>query len=300
MKIIVNKMPVDFQLELEQTAGDVVQAVTDWLTTNGYTLDRVRVNGRETTDLETTAPDANDWREKPVHEVEEVDISASSMYQEQIERLETLISYVSLLRRVMLDGTDDQVKAVLEELPYVIEGIQRVTPDLAGLLEEPIQGLAAGAVPDPDHRHLVVARAEEVGRLLENRQREILDPEHEMALTLTVLDDLLPEFENIPEQLQTGQEKTAMATVARFSEIAGRLLRILPRVVQVRPELQTETIEGRTLTTAMTEIHDLLSELEGALRNSDFVLVGDLLEYEMLPRFSALSGSVGTHLRRPR
>ncbi len=293
MKIIVNEMPVDFQLEGENTAGSVLREVTNWLVTNNHVIDRVEVNGtvRELTD--------ESWQSLSVEETEEIRIAASSRYQQQIEGLETLITYTGLLRRVMVEGNDDQVRAVIEELPWVVEGIQKIAPDLAGLLDEPLRG-SSGDIPDVDTRHRLAARAGEMAILFENRQRELIDPEHEMALTLTVLDDVLPRFEDIPGALQSGREKEAMDTVTRFTEVASRLLRILPKVVEARPSLQEESVEDKPLGEAIAGIHDLLSELEEAFRNTDYVLVGDLLEYEVLPRFTALSETLARHITIPR
>jgi hypothetical protein len=293
VKIVVNEMPIDFQLEDEENAGSVVNGVTQWLVTNNHVIERVEINGivRE--------PEDATWRSLPLVETEEIRISARSQYERQIEKLETLISYAGLLRRVMMEGNDDQVRAVLEELPYVVEGITAIAPDLEGLLEEPLRETGS-ALPDEPTRRQLADRASELASLFENRQRELLDPEHEMALTLTVLDDLLPRFEEIPSELQSGQAQQAMATVARFTEVAGRVLRILPRVAEVRPALQSETVEGKPFNEAIGGINELLGELEEAFRNSDYVLVGDILEYEILPRFSALSSTVATHVSTPR
>ena len=293
MKIIVNEMPIDFQLEDETTVGSVVNGIRNWLTTNNHVVDQVEVNGivRE--------PSDETWQTLPIEQTREIRIAARSRYEHQIEGLDTLISYTGLLRRVMLEGNDEQVKAVMEELPYVVQGIGNIAPDLSGLMEEPLAD-TEGDLPDESTRHRLAARAAELEILFENRQRELVDPEHEMALTLTILDEILPRFEEIPAELQSGKEKAAMESITRFTEVASRILRILPRVVEARPALQTETVEDQPLTDAISGIHDLLAELETAFRNTDYVLVGDLLEYEILPRFSSLSTTVAGHLNNPR
>lgn len=293
MKIIVNEMPIDFQLEGESDAGSVVDGVTKWLVTNNHVVEQVEINGT------TRVPEDQAWRSLPLTDTEEIRISAHSLYERRIEKLETLISYTALLRRVMLEGNEEQIRAVLEELPYVVEGIAAIAPDLAGLLEEPLRETGS-ALPDQPTRRRLAERATELASLFENRQRELLDPEHEMALTLAILDDLLPRFEEIPGELQSGRTQEAMTTVARFTEVAGRVLRILPRVSEVRPALQNETVDGKPLEEAIGGINELLGELEEAFRADDYVLVGDILEYEILPRFSALSSTVATHVSTPR
>ncbi|POR03969.1 hypothetical protein AU468_04705 [Alkalispirochaeta sphaeroplastigenens] len=293
MKIFINDVPLEFQLEEEESLGSVVDEITRWLAANSHNLDRLLVDG---------SPWDNDspaWREQPVASVDRVDISASSRHEEQITRLETLGSYASLLRRVLTEGSDDQLRAVLEELPFVVEGIARITPDLAGLLEEPLGGIPQD-LPDAETRARAAARAGEMANLFEHRQRELIDPEHEMGGTLAVLDALLPRFEEIPGELQTGQEKQALDTIARFTEVASRLLRLIPRIIDTHPALREELIEGEALTESLGTIQNFLAELEKAFRNTDYILVGDLLEYEMLPRFSAISSAVAKHMDNTR
>ncbi|SIQ89013.1 hypothetical protein SAMN05920897_11755 [Alkalispirochaeta americana] len=289
MKIFINEMPLEFHLEEEETLGSVVDQLTQWLAANNHTMESLLVDGASWDDSNAA------WREKPATSVEKVEITASNRYEEQIGKLETLTSYTTLLRRVLVEGSDDQLQAVLEELPFVVEGIARITPDLAGLLEEPLGGIPR-ELPDKETRQRAASRADEMASLFENRQRELIDPEHEMGRTLVVLDALLPLFEDIPGQLQTGEEKQALETIVRFTEIASRLLRLIPRIVESHPSLQEEQIEGEPLEEFLGTIQNFLVELEKAFQNADYILVGDLLEYEMLPRFSAISSAVAHHI----
>ena len=132
--------------------------------------------------------------------------------------------------------------------------------------------------------------------LLEQRQRELLDPEHEMGSTIAALDVLLPTFEEIPGELQDGNLKKALETVSRFSELVARELRILPVLLVMKPDLQNELVDGVSLNEAIESLNGLFREMEGAFTNNDFVLIGDLLEYEMLPRFTELHSTVLRHI----
>lgn len=287
MNIRINGVPISFELEQEQTAGEVYDGVAQWLHSAGHSLERVVLNEEDVTDREGS------WRNTPVDAVSTLDIDARSIREQQIEDLETIIHYVELLRRVLGEGDESQRSAVMDELPHVSAGIRRNAPDLAGLLEEPLNN---GELSDEGVRETAITRATEIIQLLEGRQRELLDPDHEMRNTLDVLDSILPTFEEIPGQIQGGQRGQAMEVVARFSELVSRELRIIPLTLEIHPPLKEEVIDGEPIGEALRQLNEFFSEMEGAFVNEDFVLLGDLLEYEMLPRFTALNAALRRHV----
>ncbi|MCG8478034.1 MAG: hypothetical protein MI724_02990, partial [Spirochaetales bacterium] len=240
MKILINDVPISFELEHETRAGEIYDGVVQWLNGSGHHVEYTMVNGERVSDTDLG------WRDLEIATVDTIALRAHSIHQSEVEQLETIITYVDLFRRVMTEGTAEQIDAVMEELPFVTGGIKRITPDLAGLLDEPVReaDLAESAT-----RSLAARRAEELAPLLEQRQRELLDPEHEMRATISALGAVLPAFEDVPTQLQTGQQRKAMASVARFSELASRMLRIIPLLIEIRPPLHDATVGDGTYRT---------------------------------------------------
>jgi hypothetical protein len=280
-------VPISFELENETTAGEVYDAIVAWLTSAGHRLEAVRLNREPISDLD------GPWRTTSVTEVNDLDITAISFREKQVNDFETIIHYLELLQRVLREGTEEQRSAVLEELPHVERGIAANAPDLAGLLSDP---LTDADLTDEAIRQTAIRRAGELASLVERRERELLDPEHEMGATLSALDSILPAFEELPGEIQGGDRRKALEIVARFSELVSRELRILPILMELRPELRSETVDGSTIHESIPALNDLFRELEGAFTNEDYVLVGDLLEYEMLPRFTALHQALRLHL----
>lgn len=290
MEILINDVPISFELEHEQTAGDVLAGLTAWLSTSGHRIEEVRLNGSP---VEANQP----WEAESVDTVERLEIRATSIHQTAIDQLETIANYSDLLRRVATEGSDEQLDAVLEELPPVATALARLVPDLEGTLDEPADAARAGTEED---RRRLAQRADEVSRLLQQRQREFLDPEHELRHTVSALQTILPSFEEIPGQLQSGREREAMELVARFAELTGRLLRILPLATATRPAIRTIETDGGTIDEVLAHLTGLFRELEEAMQNQDLVLVGDVMEYELLPGLTSLLDAVMTVLDGPR
>ena len=289
MKILINDVPISFELENETRAGEIYDGVVQWLHGSGHHVEYTMVNGERVSDADTG------WRDLEIATVDTIAVQAQSNHQSEVEQLETIITYVDLFRRVMTEGSDEQIGAVMEELPFVTGGIKRITPDLAGLLDEPTRD---GKLSEPTTRERAARRAAELAPLFEQRQRELLDPEHEMRATISAMQAVLPAFEEVPTQLQTGGQRQAMELVARFSELASRMLRIIPLLIEIRPSLHEAEVGETSLSNLIPTLNGLFLELESAMHERDLVLVGDLLEYELLPHFSNLNAMLTRQLTR--
>ena len=87
--------------------------------------------------------------------------------------------------------------------------------------------------------------------------------------------------------------------VVRFTELTRRLLRILPVASAARPELSQIQVESSSFAEGVNELNQLFLELEDAFSNNDMILIGDVMEYEMLPKLSTLTAAIMTTLDRP-
>ncbi|MEX2442365.1 MAG: hypothetical protein WD492_02085 [Alkalispirochaeta sp.] len=291
MEILINDVPISFELENEATAGEVMDGLSRWLTSNGHTVNGVLLNG----DL---VHEDSQWRSTDITKIERLEIRAASIHQLEIDQLETIINYTDLLRRVAREGTLQQVSSVLDELPHISQAVQRLVPDLSGLLAESAAAAADDSFSD-DSRERLSKRAAEVTHVLRQRQRELLEPEHELRSTVAALQQILPSFEEIPTQLQSGHEREALELVARFAELTRRLLRVLPVASAARPELANIEVEDQPFAESVAALNRLFLELENAFQNNDMVLIGDVMEYELLPKLTTLTAAITSTLDAP-
>lgn len=291
MEILINDMPISFELEDEGTAGEVMDGLSQWLGSNGHTINEVLLDGKPVDEI-------SQWRIRNIAAIARLEIRAASMHQQEIDQLETIINYTDLLRRVAQEGTLQQLSSVLDELPHISQAIQRLVPDLEGLLAESAAAAAESSFSE-EYRERLSKRAGEVTQVLRQRQQELLEPEHELRGTVTALQQILPSFEEIPTQLQSGREREALEMVVRFTELTRRLLRILPMASTARPELSQIQVDSSSLAEGVNELNQLFLELEDAFSNNDMILIGDVMEYEMLPKLTTLTAAIMTTLDTP-
>lgn len=267
MTITINDVEIDYTLEKEQSLDDVLNELDSWLRTSGHVIETVRIDGA------VMPSDDLQWRERNIDAVQMVALEVRSLREKDLNDLETLRNYFELLNRVLSDGSEDQILSVLEESAYIVAGLGRYLPEVSE---------AFGANPRS------ASLNESIVKLLESRQKELLDPEKETRATVTVLRRNLSRIEEVPTTLQSGNPAEAMNAVTGFTELVSKLLRILPLLMEINPAVADLEVEGMDMPSFVQDLNGILTELVESLHGEDYVLLGDLLEYEISPRVLAL------------
>ena len=119
------------------------------------------------------------------------------------------------------------------------------------------------------------------------RLAELRSPAEAMRSASRVFDAIRDDLAEVSVRLQTGKDAEAMKTMVVAVELINKTVRIMPLFVHAVPAAAAMTIGGKSIADFYTEFNDSLRELAGAFEAKDGVLIGDLAEYEMLPRLDA-------------
>jgi hypothetical protein len=125
--------------------------------------------------------------------------------------------------------------------------------------------------------------------LLSSRISEVTDPFTELKSGARALSNLIPRLSEVSIQLQTGKDQEAMGSVIEFTEISEKLIRLYNGIEdQGFSGLGETQVEDLSFSEFYTQLNEILRELEEAFYSRDSVLIGDLLEYEIVPRSEKL------------
>lgn len=95
---------------------------------------------------------------------------------------------------------------------------------------------------------------------------------------------LFQQIEQIPVQLQGSESNKAIQTVTQFTEYFDILCHLISLCTLFPSLFSTFTIDEQDLNSFLKDFTPLLKDFENSLRDKDTVLIGDLAEYEILPR----------------
>ena len=283
MNITINGENLDFSLENEKTAGDVADGIASWLEESGMVIGGILLDGE-------SAPLAeNAWRAIPVEDVHSMDVEAVTLREGVLRRLETARDYFVLLEESAEAGNAEALAELSETypdlktiLPDLLVGKGR--PSLVPFMEQALAGAGFPiAEPSEADNAAIAAEAGKLAVIIEARRKEAADPRKEAASAAAALAALSGELEDVAVLLQTGKDKRAMDTIIRLTELLQALMRSLGWMD--RRGTAGKIIEDFT---------GILSELEEALKASDTILIGDLMEYEIKPMLEDLPARLDT------
>ena len=96
----------------------------------------------------------------------------------------------------------------------------------------------------------------------------------------------------IPAQLQNGGDSKAKASIARLADVVDNFCHIIALSTLFPNRFAAINIDGKNLSAFFEDFMPIFNDLNGALSNGDTVTLGDLAEYEISPRLTALAEAV--------
>lgn len=277
MKIIVNDEPIDFSLQGETNLGEIVPTLRDWLAESEYTITALSADGEQ---LAISSEES--WRERSLDQIETLTLEAHSLLDERLNAIDTALEFLTLLRRIIAAGNQERLGEAMAEYEYLREALPTllsVRPtegkEMREYFEELLNssGASNGKLPKEEAREELLKRADILINLLKSRAKELLDPEEEYRSVARAVAASLSSVEEVPVLLQTGEGNEAMRRIAGFTGLVERLLRLYHRFDET--DGSEAHVEG---------LNEVLEELVQALGEEDTVLVGDLVEYEVVPK----------------
>jgi hypothetical protein len=267
MNITINGKPADVTIEQEETVGEVLLGLENWLKDSGHRLSGVDIDGET-----VHSGSFNGIFARGLQEVGNIDIRTSSWAELMAEALFSL-------RRDIDEYAESDFEA-----RRIFAGSWAESPEALFLAEQ---------VPDLHEWALKTFSGEgmdagELGRLTDERLRELGDPPGELERSKALITETVRRLEDLPLDIQTGKDGHAAETVRIFSRVGEKIFRIFNLMGAEGYDLEHLKAGEMPLKEYIEEFDAALRELLAACESRDTVLVGDLAEYELAPRLQNL------------
>ncbi|MDR1894818.1 MAG: hypothetical protein LBQ61_09080 [Spirochaetales bacterium] len=306
MKIFINDIDLDFDLENERDLGQVLQSLQKWLEREGHHIQSILVDQES---LDWDRPE--DWESKPVERIGKIEIASVNSLELKVQYLHALHQFFTLLRRSLEEKNLLLLRQVVKEyagiktyLGLVFAGGEASPEDggaagLAGRVDGFLQDSGildpSGEADFPDRAAEVIPLISALELLLAELIREMTNPLQETLSTVALIRELIPQLAEVSILLQTGKDKDAMDRVIRFTECSQKILRIYPHLkAQGLLDTQKARVDNLKFDEYYKDLNRILLELTQSFAAGDSVLIGDLLEYEVAPRLETLSNFLDT------
>lgn len=267
MILRINETPVDFTLEREKTFADLYLSLDAWARSQQLELFSVLADGR------SLAPDDAVGLET----LKTVDVEAIPKGSGTLARLALVTRFFTLAAQA--DGPSAELKeqysAIRGIVPTLLSPVTHRLADAWDLLE--------GDWSQPGISDAAARVAREAAAL----HRELSDPRAALAEALDQLESALP-GEELAQLFQKGDDKEGFERILALFTAFENLTR--------RAELALETAKADTTAwnAFQEDLRPFLGEARDALEAADQILLTDLLEYEIVPRLSAVRESLSS------
>lgn len=287
MNILVNGRTLAVEEREGSNVGEILAGVDDLIEKSGSVIVSLKVDGEE-----IDAARYASISSKPISSIDQIEITAESSSVVRIRAIETLLDLAVSIKasasdenpeigrdwRSLRTWTVDLCEAfaglfAADELSFVTL--------LSDLLEK------AGDDPDRASRIEISAQAERIYSIFSERLAELKNPSGEMRAAATLFDQKSGDLAELPVLMQTGRESEAMKSVLYFIEIFNKVIRILPELRRSGVDTASIKIDDKYLPEFYDSFNEVLRELVDGLEHHDAVLIGDLAEYEVLPRMKS-------------
>lgn len=299
MDILVNGSPLAIEAKPGATLAEVLAQADDLIEKGGSIIVGIKIDGVEI--------DAAGYAKATARSAEgpcSVEISAESGREVRIRTIGTFLELLALASKAAEEG-----RTGAGDWRTLREGAIEIRDAFAGLFPadelsfvkrfaETLEASLAGgkAEPDATARASIASEARRSASVFGERLAELRDPVSEMRAASSLFEARAEELADLPVLLQTGKEDKAMKTVLYFIEVFNKVIRVIPELKQAGMDLDTLKIDGQGLAEFYGSFNAVLRELTGAFEHKDAVLIGDLAEYEVLPRmrsfFAAMDGAL--------
>jgi len=265
MKIKINENDLDVKLDNEKTAGEVIANIGSWLSDSGHRISEICVNGQV-----IASSKIDETFKKEIKDIESISIQTAAVAEL------TAACIINLLEDIKeYDGLNFEKKTV-----FFNEWEKSAT---AAFLHAEIPDLYAFCVSTFSRGDMAVNT---LVSITEEIQREVNEPLKELEKLEQIVNEICEKLINLPLDIQTGKDIQAAKTIQVFSAVTEKLLRIF-RQVDIQGYM-TDTEGKKKLFALITEFGKIIKDLQESYEKKDYVLVGDLTEYEASPKLKEL------------
>jgi len=252
-----------------QTVGDVLSYLDEQAEKSGSIITGIRFGGKQ---LEADEiPALADYPASVSGLLELVSIPVHEM---KTRALETLLGILSVLAAGSQAADGSDIRKDLRIYRETYEGLH------SGEELSVLDHLSTAAASGKDSQETM----QNAIRFFQERLTEVQDPVYAMESARSVFEAIRQDISDVPVRLQTGRESEGLKTMVLVIELINKTVRILPGFLRSMDWDSGFSIQGQELGSFYGSFNDVLRELVSAFEHKDFVLIGDLAEYEILPR----------------
>jgi len=273
MEIKLNDKKLDVSLDNENSLGEVLAGLEQWLTNAGHRISELNIDGST-----VSASMIEDIFNKEIKDIKTLEIRTNVIAEL------TAASILNLFEDIKeYESLTFEQKSTFYNTWKETPTARYISTEMKDLYTFCFNTFSLGEM-NPDTLRSIT----------EEIQREVNTPVSEFKNIEPLLNEICERLIRLPLDIQTGRDAVAAQTIQIFAAVSEKIIRIFRQLDSqgylsvVKPEDENE----KPLATLITGFGNILEELLEAYEKNDSVLVGDLTEYEASPKLKKLYAAI--------
>jgi len=268
MEIRINDKVLDVNLEKEDTLGEVLAGLEEWLSNSGHRISELKIDGQT-----IASSMIEDAFKKDIKTIKNLDIYTNVIAELCAASLLNVIEDIKEFESLDFEG----------KTKYSGKWRQTATAHFISAEMPDLYAFCCNVFSNGD------VTPQTLLSIVEEIQREVNDPKKELLHIEPILNEICIRLTDLPLDIQTGKDARAAQTIQIFSAITEKIFRIIKQLdTQGYLSHDFPEAEDKSLSELMSGFGNVLRELLDAYEKNDSVLVGDLTEYEASPKIKEL------------
>lgn len=291
MDVYINDEKIDFSLQGESTAGEVIRGLHAWLGTEGFGAFLILINDQDILNEPF-------WTSMPVASIDSVRLASAPLSQLRKDCVLSLGTWTRDVHAVLENlsnkkGSVSDLLSLIAHFPDQESSLAFLTeydPAPVRMLDHTVRNVLRQHIADlgrddgsfnSESLPAFASTIWQLSMILGERSREIDAPLVELQKTASAIHELMGDLGSVGVMLQTGREKDAYSRIFAFSEVLGKTIRLFWLLAETgTPETTVSTNDLRSWN---EDASRCLEGIREAMDHTDTVMLGDLLEYELPP-----------------
>ncbi|HON88878.1 MAG TPA: hypothetical protein P5519_11895 [Spirochaetia bacterium] len=276
MSILINETPVEFDF-IGKSVRQVVQNIDRDLEKINFVITGISLNNNE---IHTNF---DSYAEQILKENDNLSVTTEAVSDIKAKAISTILNIL-----IVLEGDED-----ISQIQSSWEGFSKTFTSFFSAEECSFLESIGSMIQNPQALSATekMKRCRELSLFFKERLDECIQPVEAMQAGAQLFERLRSDLANTSVLLQTGKEQEAIRNITLLIEIINKVIRIMPGFFITLRIANEPVINDEKLSVFFENFNKNLNELIAAFENKDTVLLGDLIEYEILPKLEALFAS---------
>lgn len=271
------------------TVGDALGELDGKLESAGQAIVSLSLDGRA-----VTPEDIAGLNDIKITDARLLELRSESVLASKSKAVVAFLGILDSAGRLAKEGPGSEPPREGATWPEVAAAAKRFLEALGGLFSaeevsfiEYFQAILPGNARGPTDPAPLVEMIERLELVFGERRDELLDPAGAMAAAERLFSQRKADILDVPVRLQTGKDADAMHTLSFLIELINKTVRIVPSLAATGLDLSRLEVGTLGLNDFYAGFNASLRELMEAFERKDIILIGDLAEYELVPRLEA-------------